>query len=181
LVAGDARHVKGEGMSVQRFVSNSSKETIAIGGEIAQQLSPPMLLFLRGDLGAGKTTLVKGIAQALDAADPDEVTSPTFTLVHEYDGRTLVDNRITVDGKEHDVRQHDIKLYHIDLYRIEDERQLETIGMDELATQQAILLVEWGEKFPSVVKRSNGEIVIEHAGGDTRNITLTLNEKGTGA
>jgi tRNA threonylcarbamoyladenosine biosynthesis protein TsaE len=168
-------------MSVQRFVSNSSKETIAIGGEIAQQLSPPMLLFLRGDLGAGKTTLVKGIAQALDAADPDEVTSPTFTLVHEYDGRTLVDNRITVDGKEHDVRQHDIKLYHIDLYRIEDERQLETIGMDELATQQAILLVEWGEKFPSVVKRSNGEIVIEHAGGDTRNITLTLNEKGTGA
>jgi tRNA threonylcarbamoyladenosine biosynthesis protein TsaE len=168
-------------MSVQRFVSNSSKETIAIGGEIARQLSPPMLLFLRGDLGAGKTTLVKGIAQALDAADPDEVTSPTFTLVHEYDGRTMVDSSITVDGKEHDVKRHDIKLYHIDLYRIEDERQLETIGLDELATQQAILLVEWGEKFPSVVKRSDGEILIEHAGGDTRNITLTLNEKGTGS
>jgi tRNA threonylcarbamoyladenosine biosynthesis protein TsaE len=168
-------------MSVQRFVSNSSKETIAIGGEIARELSPPMLLFLRGDLGAGKTTLVKGIAQALDAADPDEVTSPTFTLVHEYDGRTLVDSRVTVDGKEHDVRQHDVKLYHIDLYRIEDERQLETIGLDELATQHAILLVEWGEKFPSVLKRSDGEIVIEHAGGDTRNITLTLKEKGIGA
>ncbi len=163
-------------MSVQRFVSNSSRETIAIGGEIAQQLSPPMLLFLRGDLGAGKTTLVKGIAQALDAADPDEVTSPTFTLVHEYDGRTPVDSRITIDGKERDV-----KLYHIDLYRIEDERQLETIGLEELATQQAILLVEWGEKFPSVAKRSDGEILIEHAGGDTRNITLTLKEKGTGS
>jgi tRNA threonylcarbamoyladenosine biosynthesis protein TsaE len=168
-------------MSVQRFVSNSSKETIAIGGEIAQQLSPPMLLFLRGDLGAGKTTLVKGIAQALDAADPDEVTSPTFTLVHEYDGRTPVDSRITVEGKEQDVKLHDVKLYHIDLYRIEDERQLETIGLEELATQQAILLVEWGEKFPSVAKRSDGEILIEHAGGDTRNITLMLKEKGTGS
>ncbi|MEA2259473.1 MAG: tRNA threonylcarbamoyladenosine biosynthesis protein TsaE [Acidobacteriaceae bacterium] len=153
-------------MTVRRFVSNSSRETIAIGGEIAQMLSSPTLLFLRGDLGAGKTTLVKGIAQALDAADPDEVTSPTFTLVHEYDGHHRV------DGKEHDV-----KLYHIDLYRIQDERQLETIGFDELATEDAILLVEWGEKFSSVVKRSDGEIMIEHAGGDTRNITLKIKEK----
>ncbi len=101
------------------------------------------MLFLRGDLGAGKTTLVKGIAQVLDAADPDEVTSPTFTLVHEYDGKRRV------NGKD-----HDIKLYHIDLYRIPDERQLETIGFDELATENAIVLVEWGEKFPSVVKRA---------------------------
>jgi tRNA threonylcarbamoyladenosine biosynthesis protein TsaE len=157
-------------MSVRRFVSNGPRETIEIGGEIARMLSSPTLLFLRGDLGAGKTTLVKGIAQALDAADPDEVTSPTFTLVHEYDGRQRV------NGKD-----RDIKLYHIDLYRIEDERQLETIGLDELATQQAILLVEWGEKFPSVAKRSDGEILIEHAGGDTRNITLMLKEKGTGS
>ena len=153
-------------MTVRRFVSNSSRETIAIGGEIAQLLSSPMLLFLRGDLGAGKTTLVKGIAQALDAADPDEVTSPTFTLVHEYDGKRQV------DGKDHDT-----KLYHIDLYRIPDERQLETIGFD--ASEDAVLLVEWGEKFPSVVKRSDGEILIEHAGGDTRNITLKLKEKET--
>ena len=149
-------------MSVRRFVSNGPRETIEIGGEIARMLSSPTLLFLRGDLGAGKTTLVKGIAQALDAADPDEVTSPTFTLVHEYDGRQRV------NGKE-----RDIKLYHIDLYRIQDERQLETIGFDELTTEEAILLVEWGEKFPNVVKRSNGEILIEHAGGDTRNITVT--------
>jgi tRNA threonylcarbamoyladenosine biosynthesis protein TsaE len=153
-------------MSVRHFVSNSSRETIAIGGEIAHLLSSPTLIFLRGDLGAGKTTLVKGIAQALDAADPDEVTSPTFTLVHEYDGKHRV------DGKDREV-----KLYHIDLYRIEDERQLETIGFDELAAEDAILLVEWGEKFSSVVKRSNGEILIKHAGGDTRNITLTVKEK----
>jgi tRNA threonylcarbamoyladenosine biosynthesis protein TsaE len=153
-------------MSVRRFVSNSSRETIAIGAEISKMLPSPVLLFLRGDLGAGKTTLVKGIAQALDAADPDEVTSPTFTLVHEYDGKHRV------DGKERDV-----KLYHIDLYRIEDERQLETIGFDELAAEDAILLVEWGEKFSSIVKRSDGEILIEHAGGDTRNITLTVKQK----
>jgi tRNA threonylcarbamoyladenosine biosynthesis protein TsaE len=153
-------------MTVRRFVSNSSRETIAIGGEIAHMLSSPTLLFLRGDLGAGKTTLVKGIAQALDAADPDEVTSPTFTLVHEYDGHRRVDGKL-----------QDVKLYHIDLYRIGDERQLETIGFDELATEDAILLVEWGEKFPIVVKRSDGEILIEHAGGDTRNITLKIKEK----
>ena len=125
-------------MTVRRFVSNSSRETIAIGGEIAHLLSSPTLLFLRGDLGAGKTTLVKGIAQVLDAADPDEVTSPTFTLVHEYDGKRKV------NGKD-----QDIKLYHIDLYRIPDERQLETIGFDELATENAILLVEWGKNFPA--------------------------------
>jgi tRNA threonylcarbamoyladenosine biosynthesis protein TsaE len=94
------------------------------------------------------------------------VTSPTFTLVHEYDGKRKV------QGKEQEV-----KLYHIDLYRIEDERQLETIGFDELMTDDAILLVEWGEKFPSVVKRSDGEISIEHGGGDTRNITITFKEK----
>ena len=153
-------------MKVQRFVSNSSKETIEIGGQIAGLLVSPTLLFLRGDVGAGKTTLVKGIAQAMNAADPDEVTSPTFTLVHEYDGTR------TIDGKAQDV-----KLYHIDLYRIEDERQLETIGFDELTAEDAILLVEWGEKFPIVRKRSDGEIFIEQGGGDSRNITLTLKER----
>jgi tRNA threonylcarbamoyladenosine biosynthesis protein TsaE len=157
-------------MSVRRFSSNSSRETIAIGAEIAHMLPSPILLFLRGDLGAGKTTLVKGIVQALDAAEPDEVTSPTFTLVHEYDGHRRVNNKF-----------EDVKLYHIDLYRIADERQLETIGFDEIATENAILLVEWGEKFPSVVKRSDGEIVIEHAGGDSRNITLKLKEKDGGS
>jgi tRNA threonylcarbamoyladenosine biosynthesis protein TsaE len=153
-------------MSVQRFVSNSSKETIEIGAQIAHMLVSPTLLFLRGDLGAGKTTLVKGIAQALDAADPDEVTSPTFTLIHEYDGKRVF------NGKE-----QAIKLYHVDLYRIEDERQLETIGFNELTAEDAILLVEWGEKFPSVRKRSDGEIAIEHAGGDSRSIVLTMKEK----
>ena len=153
-------------MSVLHFESKSSTGTIAIGRQIAQLLSPPRFLILRGELGAGKTTLVKGIAEALDAADPDEVTSPTFTLIHEYEGKQKV------DGKEREVA-----LYHLDLYRIEGERQLETLGLDELTFDDAIVLVEWGEKFPSVTKRSNGEILIEHAGGDARKITLTLDER----
>lgn len=152
-------------MSVRRFESKSSTETIAVGKQIVELLSPPQFLILRGDLGTGKTTLVKGIAEALNAADPDEVTSPTFTLIHEYEGKRKV------DGKE-----QDIDLYHLDLYRLEGERQLDTLGLDDLATENAIVLVEWGEKFPSVVKRSNGEIVIEHAGGDSRVITLTLKD-----
>jgi tRNA threonylcarbamoyladenosine biosynthesis protein TsaE len=152
-------------MSVSRFDSKSNTETIAIGNQIAPLLLPPKLLILRGDLGTGKTTLVKGIAEALDAADPDEVTSPTFTLIHEYEGKQKV------DGKE----KH-IDLYHLDLYRIENERQLETLGLDELLSENSIVLVEWGEKFPSVEKRSDGEILIEHAGGDARKITLTLRD-----
>jgi tRNA threonylcarbamoyladenosine biosynthesis protein TsaE len=152
-------------MSVRVFQTRSSSETIAAGRQIAELLSPPRFLILRGELGTGKTTLVKGIANALEAADPDEVLSPTFTLVHEYAGK------LKVDGKEREV-----DLYHLDLYRIEGERQLESLGLDELATGNAIVLVEWGEKFPSVVKRSDGEILIEHAGGDARVITLTLRD-----
>jgi tRNA threonylcarbamoyladenosine biosynthesis protein TsaE len=141
------------------FHTSSAEETINAGREIAKLLTPPKFLILRGDLGAGKTTLVKGIAEALDAADADEVISPTFTLIHEYEG--------TRDGAP-------MKLYHIDLYRIEGERQLETLGLDELSGPDSVVLVEWGEKFPSVVNRSNGEIVMKSTGGDSRKITLTL-------
>jgi len=116
-------------------------------------------LLLRGDLGTGKTTLVKGIAQALDAAEPDEVTSPTFTLLHEYDGKR---------------GDKPVKLFHLDVYRIEGERQLETLGLEDLLTPDALVLVEWGEKFKSIRKRATGEIVITSEGGDTRKITVTL-------
>ena len=152
-------------MSVRSFQTKSSSDTIEAGRQIAEMLIPPRFLILRGELGSGKTTLVKGIADALDAADPDEVLSPTFTLIHEYEGKRKV------HGKEQEVN-----LYHLDLYRIDGERQLESLGLDELATGNAIVLVEWGEKFPSVVKRSDGEIFIEHAGGDVRKITLTLRD-----
>ena len=150
---------------VREFESTNAAETIRIGHEIAKLLHPPKFLILRGDLGAGKTTLVKGIAEALGAAEPDEVTSPTFTLIHEYEG-----------ARKHDGKSTPVKLYHLDLYRIDGERQLETLGIEELATPDSIVLVEWGEKFPSVVKRSQGEIVMVSTGGDARKITLSLKD-----
>jgi tRNA threonylcarbamoyladenosine biosynthesis protein TsaE len=146
---------------VHEFTTQSGADTIEVGRKLARLLKPPQLLLLRGELGTGKTTLVKGIAQALDAAEPDEVTSPTFTLLHEYEG--------TREGKP-------IKLYHIDVYRLEGERQLETLGLDELLTDDALVFVEWGDKFKSIKKRATGEIVITAEGGDARKIAVTLKE-----
>ena len=143
------------------FTTQSGADTIAVGRKLAELLAPPQLLLLQGELGTGKTTLVKGIAQALDAADPDEVTSPTFTLIHEFDG--------TRHGKP-------VKLFHLDVYRLESERQLETLGLDDLLTPDALVLVEWGDKFKSIRKRATGEIVIAPEGGDARKITVTLKE-----
>ncbi len=146
---------------IHEFTTKSGADTIEVGRKLVHLLKPPQLLLLRGDLGTGKTTLVKGIAQALDAADPDEVTSPTFTLLHEYDG--------ALDGKP-------MKLYHLDVYRLEGERQLETLGLDELMTPDALVLIEWGDKFKSIRKRATGEISITSEGGDARKITVTLKE-----
>jgi len=146
---------------IHEFTTQSGADTIEVGRKLARLLKPPQLLLLRGDLGTGKTTLVKGIAKALDAAEPDEVTSPTFTLLHEYEG--------SLNGKP-------VKLYHIDVYRLEGERQLETLGLDELLTSDALVLVEWGDKFKSIRKKATGEIAITSAGGDARKITVTLKE-----
>ena len=145
------------------FHTENAAETIGIGARlldaIAEALTPSALFILTGTLGAGKTTLVKGIAEALGAADPDEVTSPTFTLVHEYEGER--------NGKP-------ISLYHLDLYRLETERQVEQLGIDELLEEDAIVLVEWGEKFASIQRKAVGEIVMETTGGDARSIVVTL-------
>jgi tRNA threonylcarbamoyladenosine biosynthesis protein TsaE len=146
---------------IHEFTTQSGADTVEVGRQLVKLLKPPQLLLLRGDLGTGKTTLVKGIAQALDAAEPDEVTSPTFTLLHEYEG--------TLNGKP-------VKLHHIDVYRLEGERQLETLGLDELLTPDALVLVEWGDKFKSIRKKATGEIAIASAGGDARKITVTLKE-----
>jgi tRNA threonylcarbamoyladenosine biosynthesis protein TsaE len=135
----------------KRFKTRSVTGTLAMGERVAEVLLPaPKLIVLRGDLGAGKTTLVKGIAAALGAASEEDVTSPTFTLVHEYAGPK-------------------VRLYHLDLYRLETERELLTLGLDEMAEQpDALVLVEWGEKFPSVMERADGEIAIERLEGDER-------------
>ena len=143
------------------FETGNGTDTVAVGRKLAALLQPPQLLILRGDLGTGKTTLVKGIAEALEAADADEVTSPTFTLVHEYEG--------VREGRP-------VKLYHLDVYRLDSERQLETLGLDDLLTQNALVLVEWGEKFKSILKKATGEIAIELTGGDARRITVTLKD-----
>ena len=136
-------------MTAQTTHTHSAEETIAFGRSLAAKLTAPSLVLLRGDLGAGKTTLVKGIAEGFGAATADDVTSPTFTLVHEYRGERA-------------------NLYHIDLYRIDTDRELETLGLDDLTGPDSIQLVEWGEKFPSVVSMANGEVAIEHLGGDER-------------
>ncbi len=146
---------------IHEFTTTSGEDTIEVGRKLAGLLAPPHLLILRGDLGTGKTTLVKGIAQALDAAEADEVTSPTFTLIHEYDGAR--------QGRP-------VKLFHLDVYRLEGERQLETLGLDELLTPDALVLIEWGEKFKSIQKKASGEIAIVSTGGDARKITVTLKE-----
>ena len=150
-----------EALRTHECTTQSDADTIEVGRKLAKLLKPPQLLILRGELGTGKTTLVKGIAQALDAAEADEVTSPTFTLIHEYDG--------SQNGKP-------VKLFHLDVYRLEGERQLETLGLDELLTPDALVLVEWGEKFKSIKKKSTGEIAITSTGGDARRISVSLKE-----
>lgn len=135
----------------KRFKTRSVAGTLALGEKMAEILSPtPKLVVLRGEVGAGKTTLVKGIAAALGAATEEDVTSPTFTLVHEYQGRK-------------------VKLYHLDLYRLETEEQIAVIGIDEMASEpDALVLVEWGERFESIASRADAEIAMEHGEDDER-------------
>lgn len=139
---------------LQDVVTQSAEETIAFGRTLAELLIPPKLVLLRGDLGAGKTTLVKGIAAALEAAAEEDVTSPTFTLVHEYRGLRA-------------------NLYHIDLYRLETQRELETLGLDDMCAENSILLIEWGEKFPRLVRESDLEIALERVGESSRRIVIS--------
>jgi tRNA threonylcarbamoyladenosine biosynthesis protein TsaE len=140
---------------VKQFTTHSADETTQLGRQLSAELKPGDVVVLRGDLGAGKTTLVKGIAEGFRAAEADRVTSPTFTLIHEYRGPELT-------------------LYHIDLYRIDTQRELDTLALDDLMDGSSILLIEWGEKFQRFVRERDVEIAIEHQGGDDRRIVLTL-------
>jgi tRNA threonylcarbamoyladenosine biosynthesis protein TsaE len=137
----------------REITTHSAEETIAFGRSLTELLAPPKLVLLRGELGAGKTTLVKGIAVALEAAAEDDVTSPTFTLVHEYRGPRVV-------------------IYHIDLYRLDTARELETLGLDDLRSDNSILLIEWGEKFPRLQKERDLEIGLERINQSERRIQL---------
>src|SRR5216684_7262519 len=135
------------------IITHSAEDTIAFGRTLAPLLMPPKLVLLRGDLGAGKTTLVKGIAAAFEAAAEEDVTSPTFTLVHEYRGPRA-------------------NLYHIDLYRVDTQRELETLGLDDLRSQGSVLLIEWGEKFPRLLRERDVEISLERQSENERRITI---------
>ena len=140
---------------MREIITKSAEETIAFGRTLAELLTPPKLVLLRGDLGAGKTTLVKGIAAAFQAAKEDDVTSPTFTLVHEYRGPNA-------------------NLYHIDLYRIDTQRELDTLALDDLRSESnSILLIEWGEKFPRFQRERDVEIALERKGENERRIVVT--------
>lgn len=135
------------------FTTNSPEQTIALGRELASLLAPPKLAVLTGDLGAGKTTLVKGIAEGFQAASHDDVTSPTFSLIHEYRGPSAT-------------------VYHIDLYRIDTQRELDTLALDDLMTDNSVLLIEWGEKFPRFQRERNVEIAIERVSENERKIKV---------
>ena len=143
-----------EKLREKRFRTRSVAGTLALGETIAEILRPPKLVILSGEVGAGKTTLVKGIAAALGAAVTEDVPSPTFTLVHEYEGPT-------------------IHLFHLDLYRLETEEQIAVLGLEEMISEpNALVLVEWGERFESVVNLADAEIVMEHGEGDERGMIV---------
>jgi tRNA threonylcarbamoyladenosine biosynthesis protein TsaE len=137
----------------QEFITKSAEETIARGRALAAQLVPPKLVVLRGDLGAGKTTLVKGIAEGFQAASEDNVTSPTFTLIHEYRGPKAV-------------------VYHIDLYRVDTQQELDTLGLDDLMGDDSVLLIEWGEKFPRFERERDVEIALERISENERRVRV---------
>lgn len=139
---------------LQEITTHSAEETIAFGRTLAGLLVPPKLVLLRGDLGAGKTTMVKGIAGAFEAAAEEDVTSPTFTLVHEYRGPKAT-------------------LYHIDLYRIDTPRELETLALDDLRSENSILLIEWGEKFRWLTAERDVEISFERTGETERTVRVS--------
>jgi tRNA threonylcarbamoyladenosine biosynthesis protein TsaE len=138
---------------VPTFQTASEEETIALGEKLAHQLPRRAAVLLIGNLGAGKTTLAKGIAKGLGAAEPDQVSSPTFTLIHEY-------------GKRPEV-------YHVDLYRLDRVDEVAALGLEELFEKDSVVLVEWGERFPQIMPAERIEIRIEAGDGDQREITVT--------
>ena len=134
-------------MSVHK--TSSDEETVELGRTIALTLPKKACILLIGNLGAGKTTLAKGIIHGLGVAEPDEVVSPTFTLIHEYgEGR----------------------VYHIDLYRLDKAEQLATLGLDDIFDRESVVLIEWGERFPALMPKQRIEIQLSAIGEHERQI-----------
>ncbi len=138
-------------MNALKFYTHSEEETIALGELIAHQLPLKAAVLLIGNLGAGKTTLAKGLAAGRGAASHDEVSSPTYTLIHEY-------------GAD---------VYHIDLYRLDEARQVANLGLDEIFDRDALVVVEWGERFPELMPEDRFEIRLTPTDENTREIEIT--------
>lgn len=142
-------------------VTHSAEETVAFGRELAWQLKPPCLVLLEGELGSGKTTLVKGIVAGLGAAGEEEVNSPSFTFIHEYGSSS----REAPPAIGH-------KVYHVDLYRIEEPRELATLGLEDLMAERATIIVEWGEKLKDRALAPHVRIRLTHLGSEDRRIVV---------
>jgi len=136
----------------EEIITHSSEETTNWGREFSKRLAAPVLVLLTGELGSGKTTLTKGIVAGLGAAREEEVTSPTFTLVHVYGNSP--------------------KVYHADLYRIESLHDFETLGLEDVFVQPAVVILEWSERFPLASPWPQVRIRLEHCGGDARRISV---------
>jgi len=137
---------------VLQFETRSDEETREAGRAVAQKLPASALVLLSGELGAGKTTLVKGIVDGLGIAGADDVSSPTYTIVHEY-------------GEP-------VRVYHVDLYRLDTEKEVHGFGFEDLLDRRALVLVEWGERFPQLLPRERIEITIDTTGESSRRITV---------
>ena len=137
-------------MKSRIYHTETEDETIALGEKLAAELPPKAVVLLIGNLGAGKTTLAKGIVKGLGAARPDDVSSPTFTLIHEYS----------------------TSVYHIDLYRLDTAAQVATLGLDEVFDRRAVVLIEWGERFPDLMPADRIEIRLRATGEDSREIEV---------
>ena len=138
-------------MKSQTYHTASEDETISLGERIAAELPAKAVVLLIGQLGAGKTTLAKGIVKGLGAGAPDDVSSPTFTLIHEYSP----------------------SVYHIDLYRLDTPSQVATLGLDEIFDRRAVVLIEWGERFPELMPADRIEIRLREIEENSREIEVT--------
>jgi tRNA threonylcarbamoyladenosine biosynthesis protein TsaE len=132
-----------------RLTTHSEEETSKIGERLGEDLAPGSVVLLYGDLGSGKTTFVRGIAQGLKI-DPAEVSSPTFVLVQEYRGR--------------------LKLYHVDLYRIEGAG-VDDLGLEEFANNGGVVAVEWAERLPRPIAGAI-RVTLEDKGDNVREIAI---------
>jgi len=153
---GEERRIEKHQTEGRQLVTHSAAETLEFGRRLARELKPPCVVLLEGELGSGKTTLTKGIVSGLGLAGEEEVTSPSFTMVHEY-GRNQ-------------------KAYHVDLYRVETPQELATLGLEEIFAQPTIVIIEWGEKLGDNAPLPCYRIRMEYVTSEERKIEVSRPE-----